>query len=179
MQAIHKAIQQGDLNAEIGLVISNKPDASGLRWAEEQNLKTQVLVSKGIARDRFDQALMQVIDQVKPDLICLAGYLRLLTGEFIQHYAGKIVNIHPSLLPSFKGLHAQKQALDYGVKIAGCTVHHVVEEMDAGPIVMQAAVEVKPDDTEESLSARILEQEHRLYPLAIQMVLTSLRDRGF
>lgn len=173
-QAILRAIQDGRLEAEIAVVISNVPDAPGLAYAAAQGLKTVALNSKGVKRAEFDQLLVAELDRAQVDLVVLAGYMRLLSPEFVQHYEGRMLNIHPSLLPSFKGLHAQKQALEAGVKIAGCTVHYVDTEMDTGPILMQAAVPVLTDDTEETLSARILEQEHQLYPAAIAEALRKL-----
>lgn len=173
-QAIHRAILAGQLEAEIAVVISNVPDAPGLAYAAEHGLKTVALNSKGIKRAEFDQLLVAELEQVGVDLVVLAGYMRLLSPEFVHHYEGRMLNIHPSLLPDFKGLHAQRQALEAGVTVAGCTVHYVDTEMDTGPILMQAQVPVLPGDTEDSLSARILEQEHKLYPKAIAEALSRL-----
>lgn len=171
-QAIHRAIDRGHLSAKIACVISNIPDASGLVYANEQGLPVFALESKGIQRADFDRQVIAILEQSRVDLVCLAGYMRLLSKDFISAYAGRILNIHPSLLPSFPGLHAQQQAFEYGVKITGCTVHYVDEGLDTGSVIAQAAVEVLADDTEESLSARILEQEHRLYPKTIQAVIS-------
>lgn len=174
-RAIHEAIQNGEVPAEIACVLSNVPNAPGIVYAREQGLPAYALDSKGIPRAEFDQQLLALLAQHQVDLICLAGYLRLLSPEFIAAYRGRILNIHPSLLPSFKGLHAQKQALDYGVKITGCTVHYVDEGLDSGPILLQAAVPVLDGDTEESLSARILAEEHKLYPAALRIVFSKER----
>jgi phosphoribosylglycinamide formyltransferase-1 len=177
-QAIHRAILRGDLVAEIACVISNVPDAAGLQYAREHGLKVYALDSKGIKRSEFDRQLAGILEAEKVDLVCLAGYMRLLSPEFIRAFPWRIVNIHPSLLPSFPGLHAQRQALDYGVKISGCTVHYVDEGLDSGPIIAQRAVPVQPDDTEESLSQRILAEEHQLYAEAIQTALKELESRS-
>ena len=171
-QAIHRAIKGGELAAEIACVISNVPDAAGLAYAQDHGLAHFALNSKGIQRADFDRQVIAILEQSRVELVCLAGYMRLLSKDFIAAYAGKILNIHPSLLPSFPGLHAQQQAFAYGVKITGCTVHYVDEGLDTGPIIAQAPVEVLKDDTEDTLSARILEQEHRLYPAAIQAVIS-------
>jgi len=173
-QAIHRAIVDGRLEAEIGCVISNVPDAPGIEYAKANGLPAYALSSKGVPRADFDLQVKGIIDEAKVDLICLAGYMRLLSPAFIQAYAGKILNIHPSLLPSFPGLHAQKQALDHGVKITGCTVHLVDEGLDTGPILAQAAVPVTEGDTEETLSARVLVEEHRLYSETIGVLLRGL-----
>lgn len=171
-QAIHKSIVEGRLEAEIACVISNIPSAAGLDYAREHGLRTLSMPSKGIPREVFDQHLIAALNEHRVDLICLAGYMRLLSPGFIQAFSGKILNIHPSLLPSFPGLHAQKQALDHGVKIAGCTVHWVDEGLDSGPIIAQAAVPVLADDTESTLSARILKEEHRLYSEALREIVS-------
>lgn len=171
LQAIHGAIQRGQLDARIVLVVSNRPEAAGLEWAAGEGLPVLSLPSRGLGREEYDAALMAALDAVEPDLVVLAGFMRLLTGRFIERYPQQIVNIHPSLLPAFPGLHAQRQALEYGVRWSGCTVHWVTEEMDAGPILMQAVVPVDEGDTEDSLAARILVEEHRIYPEAIGMVL--------
>jgi phosphoribosylglycinamide formyltransferase 1 len=173
-QAIHRAIVDGKLEAEIACVISNVPDAPGIEYARANGLPAHALKSKGVPREEFDQQVKRIIDESRVDLICLAGYMRLLSPGFIQAYAGKILNIHPSLLPSFPGLHAQRQALEHGVKITGCTVHLVDEGLDTGPILAQTAVQVLEGDTEETLSGRILAEEHRLYPAAIGVRLSEL-----
>lgn len=173
-QAIFHAIQSGKLQAEIACVVSNVPAAPGIRFAEEQGLPAYALNSQGIPRVQFDQQVVRILRSHAVDLVCLAGYMRLLSPEFIDAYRNRILNIHPSLLPSFPGLDAQRQALEYGVKIAGCTVHLVDEGLDSGPILAQRAVPVLEGDTEDTLSARILEQEHDVYPLAIAQVLARL-----
>jgi len=170
--AIHEAIKRGDLAAEICLVVSNVADAPGLVRARELGLNAQCLPSRGVERGEYDRQLLKLLRQHDPALICLAGFMRIVSSLIIAEYSGRILNIHPALLPSFPGLHGQRQALDYGVKITGCTVHFVDEGVDTGPIIMQRAVEVKEDDTEEVLSARILRQEHDLYWRAIAHVLS-------
>jgi phosphoribosylglycinamide formyltransferase-1 len=175
--AIHEAIRRGDLNAEICCVISNVPDAAGLAKAREFGLNTVSLPSRGIVRAEYDRLLLAALRPWAPTLVCLAGFMRILSAGFLREYAGRVLNIHPALLPSFPGLHAQRQALQYGVKVSGCTVHLVDEGVDTGPILLQHAVEVLDGDTEETLSARILEQEHDLYWRAITLVLDRL-DKG-
>ena len=169
--AIHKAIRRGDLKAEIGCVISNVPDAAGLALAREFGLETLCLPSRGVDRSEYDRRLLAAVRLYDPGLVCLAGFMRILSEVFLVGYAGRVINIHPALLPSFPGLHAQRQALEYGVKITGCSVHFVDRGVDTGLIIMQRAVEVLEGDTEESLSARILNQEHDLYWRAIAFVL--------
>ncbi len=171
-EAIARNIQSGSLEAEIGVVISNVPDAIGLETARSIGLKTVSLPSKGIPRSEYDQQVIGLLKEHQVDLVCLAGFMRLLTPEFIQIFRGRILNIHPSLLPSFPGLHAQKQAFEYGVRFAGCTVHFVDEGLDSGPIILQAAVSVDAEDTEETLAAKILREEHRIYSEAIRLVLS-------
>jgi phosphoribosylglycinamide formyltransferase 1 len=175
--AIHEAIRRGDLNAEICCVISNVPDAAGLAKAREFGLNTVSLPSRGIVRAEYDRLLLATLRPWAPTLVCLAGFMRILSAGFLREYAGRVLNIHPALLPSFPGLHAQRQALQYGVKVSGCTVHLVDEGVDTGPILLQRAVEILDGDTEETLSARILEQEHDLYWRAITLVLDRL-DKG-
>lgn len=174
-QAIHRAIVEGRLSAEIVCVISNIPDAGGVAYARDHGLPVHALTSKGTPRAQFDQQVIDILNAANVDLICLAGYMRLLSPAFIQAYVGRILNIHPSLLPSFPGLHAQRQAFEHGVKITGCTVHLVDEGLDTGPILAQAAVPVLPDDTEDTLAARILVQEHRLYAETIQAWINTNR----
>ena len=169
--AIHDAIRRGDLRATIACVISNVPDAAGLARACEFGLSTVCVPSKGVERTDYDRRLLAALEPFQPALICLAGFMRVLSSEFIRAYRGRILNIHPALLPSFPGLHAQRQALEHGVRVSGCTVHLVDEGVDTGRILMQRAVEVVDGDTEESLSARILEQEHDVYWRAIAAVL--------
>jgi phosphoribosylglycinamide formyltransferase 1 len=171
-QAIADSIRDGRLNAEIAVVISNRESAAGLAVARERGLNAVSLPSRGLDRIVYDRMLIEELRRGDVDLVCLAGYLRLLSAEFIREYPQRILNIHPSLLPAFPGLDAQHQALAHGVKVTGCTVHFVDEQLDSGPIVQQAAVPVYDDDTDDSLSARILEQEHRIYTEAIGLVLS-------
>jgi phosphoribosylglycinamide formyltransferase-1 len=171
-QAIADSIADGRLDAEIAVVISNRESAGGLQIARERGLNAVSLPSKGLDRTVYDRMLIDELRRNKIDLVCLAGYLRLLSAEFIHAFPHRILNIHPSLLPAFPGLDAQHQALAYGAKITGCTVHFVDEQLDSGPIVLQAAVPVLEDDTDESLSARILKEEHRIYSEAISMIIS-------
>jgi phosphoribosylglycinamide formyltransferase-1 len=175
--AIHEAIQRSDLKAEICCVVSNEPDAAGLSKAREFGLNAVSLPSRGIERAEYDRLLLATLRPYSPTLVCLAGFMRILSAGFLREYAGRVLSIHPALLPSFPGLHAQRQALQYGVRVSGCTVHLVDEGVDTGPILLQRAVEVLDGDTEETLSARILKQEHDLYWRAINMVLDRL-DRN-
>jgi phosphoribosylglycinamide formyltransferase 1 len=170
-EAIADSIETGRLDAEIAIVISNRPDARGLATARERGLPAICISSKGVPREDYDRQLIAKLKNRRVDLVCLAGFMRLLTAEFCREFPLGILNIHPSLLPAFPGLDAQKQALEHGVKISGCTVHFVDEHLDAGPIVLQAAVPVLADDTAETLSERILKEEHRIYSEAIGMVL--------
>jgi phosphoribosylglycinamide formyltransferase 1 len=158
-------------NAEIAIVISNKPDAPGLERARSRGIRARAIPSKGLEREAYDRQVAAVLQEHQVDLVCLAGYMRLLSPYFVAAFPQRILNIHPSLLPAFPGLEAQKQALDYGVKIAGCSVHFVDENLDAGPIVLQAAVPVEDGDDEDSLAERILQQEHRIYTQAVRLVL--------
>jgi phosphoribosylglycinamide formyltransferase-1 len=171
-QAIARAIAEGSLDAEIAVVISNRPDAPGLAIAESLGLKAIGLSSKGVEREAFDRQLVAQLQEHQVDLVCLAGYMRLLSGYFVRSFPMRILNIHPSLLPAFPGLDAQHQALLYGVKFSGCTVHFVDENLDSGPIVQQAVVPVLDGDTADTLSARILKEEHRIYSEAIGVVLS-------
>ncbi len=172
LQAISEAIGSGQLDASIAVVISNQPGAAGLTRARAAGLPTEVLDHRMFASRRdYDLALVGMLRRYDVGLVCLAGFMRLLGAEFIEAFPNAVLNVHPSLLPAFPGVDAQRQALDHGVKVAGCTVHVVTGDLDAGPIVAQAAVPVLPSDTVETLSARILVQEHRLYPLAIGRVL--------
>jgi len=161
----------GSLGTEIAVVISNRADARGLETARARGLETVCLPSKGLDREVYDRMLASELHRYSVDLVCLAGFMRLLSAGFIREFPNRILNIHPSLLPAFPGLDAQHQALAHGVKITGCTVHFVDEDLDAGPIVIQAAVPVRDDDTEETLAARILTQEHRIYAEAIGIVI--------
>ena len=169
--AIHDAIARGDLRAMIACVISNVEDAPGILRARELGLTAACLPSKRIPRTDYDRILIAALEPFDQALICLAGFMRVLSPEFIAHYRGRIVNIHPALLPSFPGLHAQRLAIEYGVKITGCTVHLVDEGVDTGRILKQRAVEVIDGDTEDALSTRILRQEHDIYWRAIAGLL--------
>lgn len=172
LQAILDAIRQGELEARIGIVLSNQATAAGLTRATEAGVPTAVIDHKSFpSREEFDRAVVDELKRHEVGLICLAGFMRRLSPLFVRAFPNRILNIHPSLLPSFPGLHAQRQALGHGVKVSGCTVHIVDEELDHGPIVLQTAVAVKDDDTEETLSARILKEEHRAYPKAIRLML--------
>jgi phosphoribosylglycinamide formyltransferase 1 len=170
-EAIANNVANGSMEASIAIVISNRPEARGLTVARERGIRAIALPSTGVDRETYDRALIETLDLYQPDLICLAGYLRVLSAGFVRRFPNRILNIHPSLLPAFPGLDAQRQALDYGVKVTGCTVHFVDEYLDAGPVVMQAAVPVFDDDTVELLSARILAEEHRIYSEAIRLIL--------
>jgi phosphoribosylglycinamide formyltransferase-1 len=166
-----EAILKAALPLEIRAVISNRPDARGLTTAKAAGIATEALDHKSFAsREAFDTALMQSIDKHQPDYVVLAGFMRVLTTAFIDHFPDRIINIHPSLLPSFPGLHTHRQALDTGVKVHGVTVHLVTPTLDHGPIIAQAAVPVLPDDTEDTLAARVLVQEHLLYPQALRWI---------
>ncbi len=170
--ALADSIAAGRLDAEIAVVISNRADAPGMTAARQRGLKVAMLPSRGVEREAYDALLAQELDQAGVDLICLAGYMRLLSAWFIRRYPLRILNIHPSLLPAFPGLGVQQKAIDHGVKVSGCTVHFVDEGLDSGPIVKQAAVRVLDDDTAETLAARILKEEHRIYSEAIALVLS-------
>ncbi len=171
LQAIIDSIEQDAPDIQLSIVISNVKDAPALKRAEKHGIET-VFIDPAASLDRkaFDKAVIDKLKERSVDLICLAGYMRILGREFIQTFANRIINIHPSLLPAFPGLDAQKQAIDYGVKFSGCTVHFVDEGIDSGPIIMQTAVPVFDHDDEESLAQRILEQEHILYPKAIKLI---------
>jgi phosphoribosylglycinamide formyltransferase-1 len=172
LQAIIAAVAAGRLDADIAVVISNNADARGLARAREGGIETVVLDHRPFpSREAYDDALAGVLEARGVGLVCLAGFMRLLSPAFVERFRWAVLNIHPSLLPAFRGLEAQRQALEHGVKISGCTVHFVTADLDAGPIVLQAAVPVKNDDTEETLAARILVEEHRIYPEAIGIVL--------
>jgi phosphoribosylglycinamide formyltransferase-1 len=170
-EAIARNVAAGMIDAEIAVVISNRPEARGLAIAREMGLNAVCIPSKGIAREAYDTTVAAELKSHSVDLVCLAGFMRLLSAPFIREFPMRILNIHPSLLPAFPGLDAQEQALRRGVKISGCTVHFVDENLDAGPIVAQAAVPVLAGDTVETLSERILKEEHRLYSEAIRFVL--------
>jgi len=159
-------------DAEISIVISNREDAPGLRRAAERRIPARVIPSKGVEREAYDRLVVAALNEARVDLVCLAGFMRLLSPYFVAAFRGRILNIHPSLLPSFPGLESQRQALDYGVKFSGCTVHFVDENLDAGPIVKQAIVPIEAGDTDETLAARILREEHRIYTEAVRLVLS-------
>ena len=168
--AIREAVRRGDINADISLVFSNKEDAPGLVKAREWGLETLSLNPKLFAtREDYDRALIGQLDERRIDLVCLAGYMKVLTPEFCDAFKHRLVNIHPALLPSFPGLHVQQKAIDWGVRFSGCTVHFVAAEVDMGPIILQAVVPVLQDDTEETLATRILVEEHRIYPEAVRL----------
>lgn len=170
MQAIVQASQSQQWPAQIAAVISNKPDAAGLAYAASQGITTSVVESKAFSdRESFDAALQQTIDGFQADLIVLAGFMRILTPQFVQHYENRIMNIHPSLLPSFVGLHTHQQALDAGVKFHGATVHFVTAELDHGPIIDQACVRIEDGDTEDTLAQKLLAKEHQIYPRAVRL----------
>lgn len=169
MEAMIAARDAGQLPVNIVAVISNRPDAKGLETAAKAGIATRFIDHKAFAgREAFDAALAECIDTFAPDLVVLAGFMRILTADFVRHYEGRLLNIHPSLLPSFPGLHTHQRALDEGVRIHGCTVHFVTAELDHGPVVIQAAVPVLDGDDEDALSARILRQEHQIYPQAVR-----------
>jgi phosphoribosylglycinamide formyltransferase 1 len=171
MDALIAAAREPDFPAEIALVLSNRPEAEGLVRAKAMGLATAAVDHKIYAgREEFERSMQQVLETYRIDFICLAGFMRLLTPWFINAWSGRMLNIHPALLPSYRGLHTHERALADGVKIHGCTVHFVVPQMDEGPIVAQAAVPVLDDDTQESLGARVLRQEHKIYPLALRLV---------
>jgi phosphoribosylglycinamide formyltransferase-1 len=171
-EALAESVSAGRIpNAEIAVVISNKPDAAGLEKAKVRGIPARAIASKGLEREVYDRQVAAVLEEYKVDLICLAGYMRLLSSYFVAAFPQRILNIHPSLLPAFPGLESQKQALEHGVKFAGCTVHFVDENLDAGPIILQAVVPVLDSDDEHALSERILKEEHRIYSEAVKIVL--------
>ncbi len=172
-EALADSVAAGRIpGAEIAIVVSNQPDAMGLKRAEARAIPTRMIPSKGLQREVYDRQVVAVLREYRVDLICLAGYMRLLSPYFVAEFPQSILNIHPSLLPSFPGLEAQRQALEHGVKLAGCTVHFVDEHLDAGPIIIQAVVPVLDSDDEHSLSQRILKEEHRIYSEAVNIVLS-------
>ena len=171
MEAIADNIVAGTIDASIAVVISNRPEAHGLETARLRGLNAVCIPSKGLDREIYDRMLVDELRRNGVELVCLAGFMRLLSAWFIRQFPNRILNIHPSLLPAFPGLDAQRQALEHGVKITGCTVHFVDEELDAGPIVIQAAVPVLDEDTVATLSARILDAEHRIYSEAIRIAI--------
>ena len=175
MENILKAVKKNKIPIKPVLVISNKPDAKGLAIAQKLGVKTEIVESQGLKGGNweYDSKLVSVLEKHKitPQncLICLAGFMRIMSPEFIRHYKGRIMNIHPAILPAFPGLHSQRQALEYGVKYSGCTVHFVDEGVDTGPIILQSVVKIKDNDTEESISKKILKQEHKIYPKAVKL----------
>ena len=171
-EAIADSIKAGKLHAEIAIVISNRADAPGLESAKQRGLNAQLIPSKGRVREEHDADVIMALKHAQVDLICLAGYMRLLSPDFIRAFPNRIVNIHPSLLPAFPGMDAQKQALEYGVKVTGCTVHFVDEHLDHGAIILQKSVPVLDGDDVHTLSARILEQEHTAYSEAIELIVS-------
>ncbi len=172
MLALADAVRDGRIpNSEVAVVVSDQANASGLVRARELNLKTAIVERRGQSREDHDREIVSVLKDHNVDLVCLAGYLRVLSSTFLEAFRGRILNIHPSLLPAFPGLNAQLQAIEHGVKWTGCTVHFVDETLDGGPIVAQRAIRVLANDSEETLSERILEQEHELYPEAVALVV--------
>lgn len=181
MAALVKAAKAPEFPAEIVLVLSNKPEAAGLEFARSEGIPTAIIPSKGYGKDRaaFDAAMQAELVKSGAEIICLAGFMRLLTSEFCENWAGRMINIHPALLPSFKGLDTHARALAEGVKLHGCTTHFVTPGMDEGPIILQAAVPVLDDDTEETLGARVLAEEHRIYPETLRLLASEqLRIEG-
>ena len=176
MEYILKAIKKKKIPIKAAVVISNKPDAAGLKIAQKLGVPTEVVQSKGFEGSRadYDKKIISVLTKYgvtqKNGLVCLAGFMRIISPEFVKKYKNKILNIHPALLPAFPGLDSQKQALDYGVKFTGCTVHFVDSGMDTGPIIIQAVVPIKEGDTDKELSKRILKEEHRIYPEAVNLI---------
>jgi phosphoribosylglycinamide formyltransferase-1 len=173
-EAIARNVASGKIPARIVAVISNRTEARGLALAREMGLNARCIPSQGRTREDFEKELLEALESLQTDLICLAGFMRVLSPDFVKRFPNRILNIHPSLLPAFPGMDAQKQALEHGVKWTGCTVHIVNEGVDSGPIVLQAAVPVLDEDTVETLSARILEQEHRIYPEAVKLLVEDL-----
>jgi phosphoribosylglycinamide formyltransferase-1 len=170
LQAIIDASEKGEIPCRVGLVISNKADAYGLVRARKHGIPTEVISHRDFSsREEFDQRLVEILRKSGAELVCLAGFMRVLTPVFVRAFPNRILNIHPALLPSFPGTHGPKQALDYGVRFSGCSVHFLDEGVDTGPIIVQAVVPVYGDDTEETLAARILIQEHKIYPMAIRL----------
>jgi len=171
-EALADSVAAGRIpGAEIALVVSNREGAPGIEKARARGIAVKVIPSKGLEREAYDKLVLAALREKQVELVCLAGYMRLLSPLFIREFPGRILNIHPSLLPSFPGLEAQRQALEYGVKFSGCSVHFVDENLDAGPIIVQAVVPVRDDDTDEALSERILREEHRIYSEAVRIVL--------
>ena len=170
--ALADAIDAGQVPARIALVLSNREQAPGLERAKQRGYSTVCIPSRGVEREAYDRQVVAELQAADVEIVCLAGFMRLLSPWFVRQYPLRILNIHPSLLPAFPGLHAQRQALQWGVKVTGCTVHFVDQELDHGPIILQQTVPVQEGDTEESLSQRILRQEHRIYPQTLQLLCT-------
>jgi phosphoribosylglycinamide formyltransferase-1 len=171
-EALADSIAAGRIpNAEIAIVISNRENAPGIEKGRARGITAQVIPSRGLEREAYDKLVIAALEEKKVDLVCLAGYMRLLSPAFVAAYRGRILNIHPSLLPAFPGLESQRQAIEHGAKFSGCTVHFVDENLDAGPIILQAAVPIRDDDTPETLSERVLKEEHRIYTEAVRIVL--------
>lgn len=169
LQAIIDACEAKKIDATVALVFSNKPGALALERARKHKIPTESLEGGKLSREEYDRQAIAIIDRYSPDLLVQAGYMRIVSKVFVEHYWNRDINIHPALLPAFPGMHAQQQALDHGVRVAGCTTHFVREEVDGGPIILQGSVEVRPDDTIDSLTARVLEKEHELLPQTIQL----------
>lgn len=179
MQALVEAARAADFPGEVALVLSSKADAEGLSFARKAGIATAVVDQAqakrdGLSREGYDELLHRALTDARVEFVCLAGFMRILSDAFVSKWQGRMINIHPSLLPAFRGLHPQKQALEAGVSVSGCTVHYVVPELDAGPAIAQAEVPVLPGDTVETLSARILEAEHRTYPQALRQALSQI-----
>jgi len=172
-EALADSVAAGRIpDAEIAIVVSNREGAAGIEKAQARGIETRVIPSKGLEREAYDRLVVAALKEKQADLVCLAGFMRLLSPYFVSEFRNRILNIHPSLLPAFPGLEAQRQALEHGVKFSGCTVHFVDENLDAGPIVAQSVVEVRDADTPETLSERILREEHRIYTEAVRLVLS-------
>jgi phosphoribosylglycinamide formyltransferase 1 len=171
-EALADSVAAGRIpNAEIAIVVSNRENAPGIEKARARGIAAQVIPSRGLEREAYDKLVIAALEEKKVDLVCLAGYMRLLSPAFVAAFRGRILNIHPSLLPAFPGLESQRQAIEHGAKFSGCTVHFVDENLDAGPIILQAAVPIRDDDTPETLSERVLKEEHRIYTEAVRIVL--------
>jgi phosphoribosylglycinamide formyltransferase-1 len=171
-EALADSVAAGRIpDAELAIVISNRENAPGIEKAQARQIPAQVIPSRGLEREAYDKLVIAALEEKKVDLVCLAGYMRLLSPAFVAAYRGRILNIHPSLLPAFPGLESQRQAIEHGAKFSGCTVHFVDENLDAGPIILQAAVPIRDDDTPETLSERVLKEEHRIYTEAVRIVL--------
>ena len=171
-EALAESVAAGRIpNAEIAIVISNRENAPGIEKARGREIPALVIPSRGLEREAYDKLVIAALEEKKVDLVCLAGYMRLLSPAFVAAFRARILNIHPSLLPAFPGLESQRQAIEHGAKFSGCTVHFVDENLDAGPIILQAAVPIRDDDTPETLSERVLKEEHRIYTEAVRIVL--------